>query len=329
MITSQPLISIIIPCYNVVDYIPATIESLCNLEDANGCEFIFVNDGSTDSTLSYIEDFVNQDARAICINQPNAGVSAARNAALEIANGKYVLMLDGDDCLTSDAIITIKQDIHNADVLLTPITAVEASIQKIFPLLVRDGEYSVLDLYKACAVFPTLPMLVYRTDIIKQHDIRFSSEIHAGEVYTFTCEYLRYCKTIQVTHNSFYLYNIRPSSATHAPNYVKDISVLNAIDTMHQKSNPALHEIPSFTRTLFVLGTSFTYNKYAKFGLFDDQAIKNVKQIFKHPYFSHCIRDIAFSFGHWHRDRILAIYMLTTRIWGYKLLARLMRIKNK
>ena len=93
-------LSIIIPCYNVAEQLPATIQSLRNLKESEDCEFIFINDGSTDETLSLIQDFAKNDKRAIIIDQQNSGVSAARNAALTIMKGQYVLPLDGDDSLT-------------------------------------------------------------------------------------------------------------------------------------------------------------------------------------------------------------------------------------
>ena len=78
-------LSIIIPCYNVEEYIPKTLVSLSQLNNAENCEFIFIYDGSTDNSLSHIQSFAKNDHRAIVINQSNQGVSAARNAALSIA----------------------------------------------------------------------------------------------------------------------------------------------------------------------------------------------------------------------------------------------------
>ena len=103
MANNTRFLSIIIPCYNVADYLIGTIDSLRNLKDAEDCEFIFINDGSTDNTLTIIQDFEKQDNRVRVINQKNAGVSAARNAALKIAKGKYFIPLDGDDKLQPSA----------------------------------------------------------------------------------------------------------------------------------------------------------------------------------------------------------------------------------
>ena len=105
-------LSIIIPCYNVEDYLPATIQSLRALENAEDCEFIFINDGSTDNTLKIILNFAEQDQRVVVIDQINSGVSAARNAALEIVQGKYFLPLDGDDKLRPNAVSIIRKSTY-------------------------------------------------------------------------------------------------------------------------------------------------------------------------------------------------------------------------
>ena len=90
-------LSIIIPCYNVEEYIPKTLDSLSQLNNAENCEFIFINDGSTDNTLSHIQSFAKNDHRAIVINQSNQGVSAARNAALSIAKKEYIARMSNQE----------------------------------------------------------------------------------------------------------------------------------------------------------------------------------------------------------------------------------------
>ena len=92
----KPKISIIIPVYNVQDYLDECLGSLV-CQTFKDFEIVLVNDGSTDNTLSHIQSFAKNDHRAIVINQSNQGVSAARNAALSIAKKEYILCLDGDD----------------------------------------------------------------------------------------------------------------------------------------------------------------------------------------------------------------------------------------
>ncbi len=95
------LVSIIIPCYNVENYIAATIKSVINQTYSNW-QLIVVNDGSTDESLQKIEEFVNQNAKIKVFNKINTGVSDTRNYGLKKAKGEFITFLDADDVWHSD-----------------------------------------------------------------------------------------------------------------------------------------------------------------------------------------------------------------------------------
>lgn len=105
-------ISVIMPVFNEEKYISKAIESVLgqSLEDF---ELIIVNDGSTDDTLNIINGF--EDSRIILINQSRQGPGAARNKALEIASGEYIMFLDGDDFFCQDAFKTAYDGIRKYD----------------------------------------------------------------------------------------------------------------------------------------------------------------------------------------------------------------------
>jgi glycosyltransferase involved in cell wall biosynthesis len=166
-------LSIIVPCYNVEVFVTKTLVSLSQLIEAENCEFILVNDGSTDETLKYLQEFANKDKRAIVIDQSNQGVSSARNTALERAKGQYILCLDGDDYLSPNTIQIIRNGIKNADALLTPCIHKLENKEYTIPLDLQDGLYSVEKLYSLCNIFPTAPMIVYKTSIIQQNHLKF------------------------------------------------------------------------------------------------------------------------------------------------------------
>lgn len=94
------VVSIITPCYNSEKYLRETLESVC-AQTFQYWECIMVNDGSSDATLSIMEDFSRKDSRFISINKNNEGVSVARNIGASYANGKYLLPLDSDDLIDS------------------------------------------------------------------------------------------------------------------------------------------------------------------------------------------------------------------------------------
>lgn len=94
-------LSIIIPAYNISEYLLFLINTLAS-SIMDGVEFIFVNDGSTDDTLSILLKFSDKDSRIVVFDKPNGGVSSARNLGLLYAKGDYILFLDGDDSLSED-----------------------------------------------------------------------------------------------------------------------------------------------------------------------------------------------------------------------------------
>lgn len=95
----NPLVSIIIPCYNAAAFVAETILSVKN-QSYTCWELILVNDGSTDSTSSILKDMVQPGI--IIVDQPNSGVSVARNNGARIAKGEYIMFLDADDVLSKD-----------------------------------------------------------------------------------------------------------------------------------------------------------------------------------------------------------------------------------
>lgn len=105
------LLSVIIPVYNLERYIIPCIESVIANKgvDKDSFEVIVVNDGSTDDTQFFVERYIDQhnDFHICLINQKNQGVSAARNAGLERAKGKFAWFVDGDDAISCDAISTL------------------------------------------------------------------------------------------------------------------------------------------------------------------------------------------------------------------------------
>lgn len=95
--------SIIIPVFNIEDYLPECIESVLN-QRYQCLEIILVDDGSTDGSGKICDEYMNKDARIKVIHQQNKGQSSARNRAIQLAEGEYIIWLDGDDFLQDEAI---------------------------------------------------------------------------------------------------------------------------------------------------------------------------------------------------------------------------------
>lgn len=99
-------ISIIVPVYNIVDYVSYCIESLIT-QNYQDLEIILVDDGSKDQSSKVCDEWSKRDSRIKVVHKFNGGLSSARNAGLDIATGEYVLFVDGDDYLANGAISTM------------------------------------------------------------------------------------------------------------------------------------------------------------------------------------------------------------------------------
>ena len=101
--TCRPQVSVVVPVYNVEKFLARCLDSLLAQTERN-LEIICVNDGSTDSSASILADYAAKDARIRVLSQPNGGQAAARNAALAVATGEWVMFVDSDDWVPSFAV---------------------------------------------------------------------------------------------------------------------------------------------------------------------------------------------------------------------------------
>lgn len=105
-------ITIIIPVYNVENYLKEAVESAINQTYKN-IEIILVDDGSKDNSGKMCDEFAKIDNRIKVIHKPNGGLSDARNAGLNIATGKYIMFLDSDDFFELDAVEVMYKEIED------------------------------------------------------------------------------------------------------------------------------------------------------------------------------------------------------------------------
>lgn len=325
------VLSIIIPCYNVSQYIRATIASL-KKQTRSDIEFIFVNDGSTDNTKEIICSFAASDDRVKLIDKQNGGVSAARNDAIAVAEGEYIYLLDGDDYLTDDAAETMVNYLKklNCDMLLSNIWLVNGSDKTLYRHGIPKGIYTPNSLFNTCSIFPTPPQNAYRRSIITTNKIRFNENTRCGEVYEFTVNFMRHAQSISVVDDCFAHYVMRSGSAIHKVNHEADRSTLDLIEALYRNGDVFIDCI-AFHLTAFQMVTSFTYNKYLLTGNNTPEVKETLKQMFDNAQFIRCAKKVAWQPHKCHAKRILAIFILIFKQFGFNLAAsaqKVVRLKN-
>ena len=214
-------ISVIVPVFNLEDYIEKTIRSIQRQRFNGSIEIVIVDDGSTDNSLSIVQRISEIDQQVKIISQKNSGVSAARNVGLEAACGKYVLFVDGDDILCEDAVEKLVNGLEkHEDAIIScgdlkridsqddqiPSTGNAAEFANSDQIIARilAGQYEV----SACA------KLFVRDKIA---GIRFVEGKRINEDKCFFVQYLIRNHGIVVTLNDYvYGYYVRTGSASNS-----------------------------------------------------------------------------------------------------------------
>lgn len=133
--TDSKLLSIVIPSYNMEDYLPLNVSKLIKAKDLDKIEIIIVNDGSTDSTLDVAMDFQKQAPESIVvIDKKNGHYGSCLNAAIKVARGKYFRILDADDWFETEDLDMFTEKLSTTDSDLVVTLRVEQKIK-------QDGKF--------------------------------------------------------------------------------------------------------------------------------------------------------------------------------------------
>ena len=199
----MPKVSVIIPVYNTEPYLCECLDSIIN-QTLKDVEIICINDGSTDSSLTVLNDYAERDSRVAVISQENKGQSAARNEGFKIATGEYIYFMDSDDVLSLNALeilfnhaVKDKTDIiyFGADVFYE--TEELKKLHSNYPNYYKRKAaypliYSGLDLFNQMMQhgdFKPSPCLQFiNADFLRKNSIFFAEGIiHEDNLFSFLC----------------------------------------------------------------------------------------------------------------------------------------------
>ncbi len=203
-------ISVIVPIYNAERYLHTCVDSILK-QTYNNIELILVDDGSVDKSGILCDDYQKQDNRVVVIHKNNGGVSAARNTGIDAATGKFMVFSDSDDHMPEEAlrILIERYEECQADLICGSyfIETKRKNRPVTFGERVYDKEAMGAELYKLITATDSPWGKLFRTDIIKNHAIRFREGIPSGEDTLFDLEYLYYCDRVKVVSDYVYFYN--------------------------------------------------------------------------------------------------------------------------
>lgn len=244
------LFSVIVPVFNVERFLSQAINSVLD-QDFTDFQVILINDGSTDESLSICRNFELTDGRIILIDQANRGVSAARNAGLDVATGSYVLFLDGDDFMEPGALAMLAELLSGfLDIDL--VTCAHREFRGEGDLVLHRvphgndvhplTRHDYLERLRAGRIIPwAVWKSAFRTEVIRRWNLRFDLSLVRAEDALFYAEFVHRAETFGTLQTPIVNYRIGHSTSAMqqvSPSHLRSrISVRITLFEGAQKAN--------------------------------------------------------------------------------------------
>lgn len=207
------MISIIIPVYNVQDYLRECLDSIVSQENQN-YEVVLVDDGSTDNSPDICDEYCNKHPQFRVIHKKNGGVSSARNVGLDEAKGDWIWFVDADDWIERNALKELEDTIskHDCDTIFHGLVRVDNNGLMKKYLSKKDFDSPKNVFLEKYYCFQN-GMLLFNAGIIRNKDLRYTEDVKMGEDLEFQYKYLIHCKKPISIGRNFYFYRYRDGSA--------------------------------------------------------------------------------------------------------------------
>ena len=261
------LLSVIIPVYNVEDYLDRCIQSVVSQTYPN-LEILVVDDGSPDRCPEICDAWAEKDPRIQVIHKENGGLSSARNAGLRRAAGEYILFVDSDDCIVPDACGRLMDYAEGVDLIVAEATIYENGKpqHRVHTNLTEDRIYTgpecAVQEIRANQWFAAACYNMYKRSFLIENDLFFAEGILHEDIEFLPRLFLA-AKTVKYMDFEFYEYMIRSTSicGTKSQKHLNDLmdtygKWAKLIETIQ---DPTVKEAYSGALTKFFMATCRDY----------------------------------------------------------------------
>lgn len=211
------MVSVIIPVYNVENYLSECLESVIN-QTYKDLEILCINDCSTDGSHIILEEYAQRDPRiGVLENERNSGLAYTRNVGLQKAAGEYILFVDSDDVIALDLVESCMKSGYGNDIVCfdyKQVTKTEAFERQCI-YKVRDGLYTGEAYFEELVftdsiIFTAWSKLIKRKFLIENHILFHNGILYEDILFTFQC--LINAKKVYSLNRKLYVYRVRESS---------------------------------------------------------------------------------------------------------------------
>lgn len=214
-VSKNPLISVIVPVYNVEKYIKKCLDSIIAQTYTN-LEIILIDDGSKDDSGKICDEYAKKDNRIVIIHKRNCGVSASRNSGLKMSRGQYISFIDADDWIELNYYEKMMQICINQKTDIVQCSYNRVSENKKEEIKLKKGiydskEYLIMSLSPQTAI-GFCHMKVYNKHILR--DILFDEDLMVGEDALFNERIAKNTIKISIIEDTLYNYRINQQSVT-------------------------------------------------------------------------------------------------------------------
>jgi glycosyltransferase involved in cell wall biosynthesis len=286
----MPQISIIIPVYNVENYIRECLDSVLS-QTFTDYECILVDDGSPDNCPLICDEYAAKDSRVVVIHQKNAGVSAARNAGLDIARGEWIGFVDSDDWCDYDMFRFLYENAinHKVDVSVCGVNVFKDGVisrrdKKLYDAMFTSREAISLMFDRESSFGGFSVNKLFKKQLIDRDRLRYDESIKYMEDLLFFYHLFKIANSIYYSSQPYYYYRQIETSVTNQTSFTPAVcTAIRVLDHMHEKEQDL-----EIQEKIFISKIYFIYNICVGCilkGKKDKEFLSNVcilkKQIFK------------------------------------------------
>lgn len=253
------MVSVVVPVYNAEKYLQECLVSLA-CQSYKDFEVLMVDDGSKDNSFAICQEWAAKDSRFLAFSQENAGVSAARNRALQEAKGEYVCFIDSDDLVAPDYLTHLMGLSKDGCFPICNYTRELSELGKDKGTLshYEAKDYIRRIIYESVD-HPNLWMMLFKKDIIRAHNLQFTVGCVRNEDTEFFVKYMFYEKEVRVSGFQGYYYRPNPQSVMRTSITVKSLSSIEA----SRRMNAFLFETKVIDDDSIVLSKGVLYYAYS------------------------------------------------------------------